>query len=84
MMSNYNGQVCDIAQAWKAWCGDTRWSRAMRQCERMNLDITWFCGYPQSPSAIPLCFLIKDATGNKLNNGSTLRELERIATLGAQ
>ncbi len=64
-----------IAHAWERWCGDTPWSRAARKLGELGGLIIWWCGYPQSASAIPLCFGILLPDGHEFPCDSRLKDL---------
>lgn len=46
----------EVATQWDLWCGPTPWSYTLRKFGILGGKIIWFCGYPHSASAIPLCF----------------------------
>ena len=45
-----------LAQDWRAWCGDTAWSRLMEDFAAVGGRVVDWGGRPKSRSAIPLCF----------------------------
>ena len=55
---NEIGCPLEVAKAWVAWCGETAWSKALIEFSMYGGLIKWFCGYPQSKSAIPLLCVI--------------------------
>lgn len=56
---NMNIQECsEIAESWESWCGETQWSKKLREFGELGGKIEYFCGVPQSASAIPLCFVL--------------------------
>lgn len=60
-------QPCaDVADAWECWNGESQWSKGLRELQALGCRMVWYCGYPQSLSAIPLCFAIYDASGKRL------------------
>lgn len=67
--------AAQVAKAWERWCGDTTWSRAMREWAELGGKVIWWGGYPQSASAIPLCFVLVDATGQKMPGSSRLKDI---------
>ena len=46
----------DIADAWAQWCGENQWTKRLREFGNLGGKVKWWCGYPQSHSAIPLTF----------------------------
>lgn len=71
--------TCDkVADIWEAWCGETPWSKYMRQAGTLGVRCVYFDGVPRSASAIPLTFVLVDDEGKWLTNGSTLRELRNF------
>mgnify|MGYP001619541604 FL=1 len=65
----------EIADAWEGWCGETKWSRAVRELDRLGWRVQWWAGYPRSASAIPLTFTIYDPNGDKFPSSARLRDL---------
>ncbi len=65
-----------VAESWEFWCGCTAWSRAMRSFGNLGGMVTWYCGYPQSSSAIPLCFGLCDGSGHEIVSGSRLKDIK--------
>jgi len=62
-----------VADRWESWCGKTRWSEGIREVGRLGGMIRWYCGFPQSASAIPLCFTViispmEEVEGNRLKD----------------
>ena len=50
-------QECeDVAEKWENWCGKNRWTNLLESFGILGGKIIWWTGYPQSGSAIPLCF----------------------------
>lgn len=47
-----------VAEQWERWCGKTPWSENLRKFGRLGGKIIWWGGYPQSKSAMPLCFVL--------------------------
>jgi len=43
--------------------------------------VEWWCGYPRSKSAIPLCFSLIDADGKKLEGSSRLKDIRDSVNL---
>lgn len=78
MMSDIKRQAdpIPVAEAWERWCGETQWSKALREFAALGGRITWWCGYPQSVSAIPLCFTLHKSTGEEINGGSRLKDIK--------
>lgn len=48
--------VDSVASLWERWCGETRWSILLREFGSLGGKIEYWCGVPQSASAIPLTF----------------------------
>jgi hypothetical protein len=70
----------DVAEAWEAFCGETKWSRLMREAGALGCKCVWWAGYPRSKSAIPLCFeLIKGDA--RIMKGHYLYELQRAVNV---
>lgn len=70
-------QECDyVAKEWKGWCGENRWTRLLESFGILKGKIIWYTGYPQSKSAIPLCFELILETGEKIA-GSRLKDIQR-------
>ncbi|KKL57994.1 hypothetical protein LCGC14_2229800 [marine sediment metagenome] len=65
-----------VAERWEQWCGDTAWSRAMREWAALGGKVIWWGGVPRSASAIPLCFVLIDATGSKMPGNSRLKDIQ--------
>jgi hypothetical protein len=69
-------QDCEsVADSWAAWCGETQWSKKLRQFGELGGKIKWWCGVPQSPSAIPLCFSLYDAQKKEIEGSSRLKDI---------
>lgn len=69
----------EVAEAWENWCGKTKWSEGLRRLAWHGFKITWYCGYPKSHSAIPLCFTLVAPDGT-IFNGSRLRDIQSAIT----
>jgi hypothetical protein len=67
---------CQVAEAWEAWCGETPWSKALREFGALGGKIIWWMGYPRSMSAIPLCFSLF-FRGKKLPCNSRLKDIKQ-------
>lgn len=66
----------EVAKCWVSWCGETAWSRALIELSALGGRIRWQCGYPQSASAIPLCFeLFDDINDDPLPGHSRLKDI---------
>jgi len=65
----------EVADEWEAWCGTTKWSTALRSLGDAGWSIQWWCGYPRSRSAIPLCFSLFTPNGDKFPCESRLTDL---------
>lgn len=72
----------DVARDWGRWCGETSWVKWMRRWGRAGGRVVWWCGYPQSASAIPLCFSLVGPSGDRPPCKSLLRDI-RAAVLAA-
>lgn len=66
----------EVAKSWISWCGETTWSRALIEFDMYGGKIKWFCGYPQSKSAIPLCFVLYDDEGGEFPGHSRLKDIK--------
>ena len=62
-----------VAEKWECWCGETAWSKAMREFASLGGMVTWYCGYPQSASAIPLTFTLHRPNGEQIETGGSSR-----------
>lgn len=70
-----------IAEDWEAWCGETAWSKSMRRFGELGgLAVLW-CGFPQSKSAIPLCFSLFRPDGTELPGKSRLKDIRHAITI---
>ena len=77
MTNDYTYTPEEVADHWEVWLGVTKWTEYMRALQPFNVSIIWYGGYPRSASAIPLCFVIQDINGNKLNEGSRLKDIKQ-------
>ena len=50
--------AAEVAEAWERWGGKTQWSKAMTAFGEAGGQVKWYGGFPQSASAIPLCFVL--------------------------
>ncbi len=73
----------DVAEAWEHWGGNTPWSRAMREWSELGGRVIYWGGLPQSASAIPLCFVLVDASGQEIPGKSRLKDI-REAVVAAK
>jgi hypothetical protein len=64
-----------VAKQWEKWCGKTAWSKNLREFGRQGGKIIWYCGFPQSVSAIPLCFVLVMPSGEELGH-SRLKDIK--------
>ncbi|HEY3525884.1 MAG TPA: hypothetical protein VGK47_06790 [Nitrososphaeraceae archaeon] len=64
----------DVAEEWEGWCGITPWSTLLRKFGELGGKIIYYCGYPQSKSAIPLCFVLVLPDGKEIK-GSRLKDI---------
>ena len=64
-----------VAKNWEVWCGDTPWSRAMREWAALGGRVLDFGGRPRCASAIPLCFVLIDAAGCEMPGQSRLKDI---------
>lgn len=71
----------EIADAWERWAGDTQWSRLMRRFGELGGSVIWWGGFPQSKSAIPLCFVLYDPNGYEIDGKSRLKDLRHAVAL---
>ena len=72
----------EVAGEWENWCGETPWSRAMREFGELGGTSVWWCGYPRSCSAIPLTFTLIAPTGEELYCDYRLKDIKAaVATL---
>jgi len=65
----------EVAEAWEDWCGESRWSKAMRDFGAFGGQVKWWEGYPQSLAAVPLCFGLYDKNGNEMPSKSRLKDI---------
>lgn len=66
----------EIAELWENWCGKTNWSESLRQFGQLGGKIIYYCGMPQSASAIPLTFEMVMPTGEVLPGNSRLKDIK--------
>ena len=71
----YAASPAYVAQQWARWCGENKWTSAMRALDGEGRYVIWWGGYPQSKSAIPLCFQVFHSWHRPLTQGSRLRDL---------
>lgn len=64
-----------VAADWEDWCGVTKWSIALRKFGELGGKIVWWSGYPQSKSAIPLCFSLFRPDGVEILCKSRLKDI---------
>ena len=73
---------CDyVAEQWVLWCGETQWSESLREFGKLGGKIVWWCGYPRSASAIPLCFTLILSSGKKYQGTSRLKDIKNAIKL---
>jgi len=65
----------EVVLKWKQWCGDTPWSDCLKRFGDLGGKIIWYCGYPRSVSAIPLCFTLILPNKQEIN-GSRLKDIK--------
>jgi hypothetical protein len=75
MDTNKAVPALQVAEQWEAWCGDTPWSRAMREWANLGGKVISWGGRPQSASAIPLCFVLIDAADREMPGSSRLKDI---------
>ena len=69
---------CDyVADRWAGWCGETQWSKKLREFGKLGGAVIWYCGVPQSASAIPLCFSLIMPDKSKFNGSSRLKDIRQ-------
>ena len=66
----------EVAKQWENWCGDTPWSRGLREFGDEGGKIIWYCGFPRSKSAIPLCFSLVMPSGIEVPGSSRLKDIK--------
>ena len=66
----------EVAEQWVGWCGENRWTNLLDALGVLNGKMIWYGGYPQSKSAIPLCFTLVLENGIEIN-GSRLKDIQR-------
>ncbi len=79
-MDNYTYVPEFVAEQWGQWCGENQWVKAMKSLANTGTKIIWYCGFPQSASAIPLCFVIVLPNGMEIN-GSRLKDIRNAIKL---
>lgn len=67
--------AADVADSWATWCGENRWTKAMRSFGSLGGKCQWWCGYPQSASAVPLTFALFAPDGRKLLCNYRLKDI---------
>lgn len=75
-ISGETDNVFDTAKAWVAWCGETSWSKYLYRFGELGGKMIWWGGYPQSVSAIPLCFQLFTPNGIELECNSRLKDIK--------
>lgn len=70
-----------VAAEWEAWCGETAWSRGLRELEPLGAKVAWWCGYPRSASAIPLTFAIYLPDGTHYPGNYRLKDIQGAVAL---
>jgi len=65
-----------VAESWEKWCGSTPWSENLKELGELGGKIIWYCGYPQSASAIPLCFVLVMPSGEEFGH-SKLKDIKK-------
>jgi len=65
----------DVADSWEKWCGETAWSKEVRKFGKNGGRIIWWGGFPQSASAIPLCFVLVMPNGKEFGH-SRLKDIK--------
>lgn len=73
----------DVAEGWRGWAGETAWTKAADEFGELGGKIAWYCGYPQSKSAIPLTFTLHMPDGTEFAGHYRLKDI-RAATTRAQ
>ncbi len=63
----------NVAALWEAWCGETPWSKGLREFGALGGLIQYWCGVPRSASAIPLCFGLFYPDGRRIETGGDSR-----------
>lgn len=78
-----NRPICPtiLAARWEAWCGDTKWSRAMMDFAAAGGMVQDWGGMPQSSSAIPLTFDLFLPDGSEFPGKYRLRDIQEATRL---
>lgn len=76
-MEHIKGPCDPIADLWESWCGETLWSKKLKEFGRLGGKITYYCGMPRSASAIPLCFVLHLPNGKEFNGRSRLKDIQQ-------
>lgn len=75
------GPVDDVADFWESYSGDTAWVKALREFGRLGGQIQYWCGVPQSASAIPLTFGLFHPDGREIECDSRLKDIRAAIVL---
>ena len=73
-----------VADDWEAWCGETQWTKKLREFGSLGGLVRWWSGYPQSRSAIPLTFELFLADGTKCECEYRLKDIRAAIELARQ
>lgn len=75
----------EIAARWEAWCGETAWSRSLREFGALGGRIQYWCGMPRSASSIPLTFALFRPDGTKFDCDYRLKDIRAaVAELSSE
>lgn len=72
--------AAEVAEVWESWCGDTPWSKALREFGSLGGLIRYWCGVPRCASAIPLTFELFAPDGTSLPCRYRLRDIRDAVT----
>jgi len=67
--------AAEMARVWEAYGGETAWSIAARRFGELGGLAQYWCGMPQSASAIPLTFALFAPNGDPLPCKYRLRDI---------
>lgn len=70
-----------VIAKWQAWCGATRWTDALGRFAVLGGKVKWWCGFPRSASAIPLCFGLYTPDGREIPGRSRLKDIRYAIAL---
>ena len=73
----------EVADSWSNFCGvGSAWVQWMVSFGALGGKVRWWEGYPQSKSAVPLCFELFDSEDNKIpDTHSRLKDIKAAVAI---